>query len=124
RHFSAADLDARALLRAYLKRKGLRAPSEAKLVEMLKQLGSAKGEIAHDGVVFRLYRKKIFVTKKKTKSPAFKPQSWNGEAKLALPGGELRFRSARGRGIDRGRLKHKALQVRLRSGGERLQPDA
>ena len=122
RHFAGAELDAGRLLRAYLKEKGLRAPSEAKLVEMLKQLGSKSGEIGHDGVVFRLYRKKIFVTKKKTNS--FEPRSWNGEARLELPGGELRFRSARGRGIDRGRLKDKALQVRLRSGGERLQPDA
>jgi len=124
RHFSAAQLDARALLRAYLKGKGLRAPSEAKLVEMLKQLGSKSGEIGHDGVVFRLYRKKIFVKKKKTEFPVFEPRSWNGEARLELPGGELRFRSARGQGIDRGRLKDDALQVRLRSGGERLQPDA
>ncbi len=125
RHFAAADLDARGLLRAYLKGKGLRAPSEAKLLEMLKQLGSASAAVAHDGRVLRTYRGKAFLTKNKSRG-TFQPRSWNGERRLALPalGGELRFRSARGQGIDRGRLKDVALQVRLRSGGERLQPDA
>ena len=126
RHFAGARLDARAMLRAYLKERGLRAPSEAKLVEMLKQLGSASAAIPHDGVVFRRYREKIFPIKEKTQSPAFKPQAWNGEAKLPLPalGGELRFRRVRGQGIDRGLLQKHAFQVRLRSGGERLRPDA
>jgi tRNA(Ile)-lysidine synthase len=122
RHFAAADLDARGLLRAYLKQKGLRAPSEAKLVEMLKQLGSKAGEISHDGRVFRVYREKLFVGK--ARSAGFKPRAWNGEARIELPGGELLFRQARGQGIDRGRLKQGAVQVRQRSGGERLQPDA
>ena len=52
----------------------------------------------------------------------FSPQEWNGEPRLRLPelGGELRFRKARGKGIA---LEHKPLSVRLRSGGEHLQPD-
>lgn len=122
RHFAAADLDARGLLRSYLKEKGLRAPSEAKLVEMLKQLGSRSGEIAHDGAVFRVYRDKLFVDERK--AVEFKPWTWRGESRLELPGGELRFRSVRGKGIDRNRFKDQAVQVRLRAGGERLQPDA
>jgi tRNA(Ile)-lysidine synthase len=126
RHFAGAELDARGLLRAYLKGKGLRAPSEAKLVEMLKQLGSTSAAIAHDGVVFRRYRENIFLTKGKTNPTAFKPRAWNGETRLALPalGGELRFRRVRGRGIASELIKGKQLQVRLRSGGERLKPDA
>ncbi len=126
RHFAGAGLDARAMLRAYLKGKGLRAPSEAKLVEMLKQLGSASAVIPHDGVVFRRYREKIFLAKQETESPAFKPQTWNGEAKLSLPalGGELRFRRVSGQGIDSSLLQTHDFHVRLRSGGERLRPDA
>ena len=123
RHFAGAEVDAQRLLRSYLKDKGLRAPSEARLVEMLKQLGSKSAEIAHDGRVIRTYRGKTFLTKSKSQE-AFSPRTWNGEAKMELPGGELRFRRVRGQGIDRSRLKEKALQVRLRSGGERLQPDA
>jgi tRNA(Ile)-lysidine synthase len=45
---------------------------------------------------------------------------WNGERKLELPGGELRFRRVRGKGIA---AEHGTLSVRPRSGGERLQPD-
>jgi tRNA(Ile)-lysidine synthase len=125
RHFAGTELDAQRLLRAYLKERGLRAPSEAKLVEMLKQLGSASPEIKHDGVVFRRYREKIFLEKEKPRKP-FKPRTWNGETRLALPalGGELRFKRVRGSGIAPDLIKGKRLQVRLRSGGERLKPDA
>jgi len=124
RHFTAAQLDARSVLRAFLKEKGLRAPSEAKLVEMLKQLGATKAEISHDGAVMRLYRGKLFVEKGKAKPARFKPRSWNGEARLRLPGGELRFRRVSGQGIDGRLLRKQAFHVRLRSGGERLRPDA
>jgi tRNA(Ile)-lysidine synthase len=126
RHFGEAELDGRRLLRAYLKGKGLRAPSEAKLVEMLKQLGSGSAAIMHDGVVFRRYRDKVFPLKEEAKPPAFKPRTWNGEPRLSLAelGGELRFRKLRGGGFDAGLLEGRKLQVRLRSGGERLQLDA
>jgi len=124
RHFAAAQLDARGVLRAFLKEKGLRAPGEAKLVEMLKQLGAKQAEISHDGVVMRLYREKLFIEKEKAKPAGFPPRSWKGEARLQLPGGELRFRRTRGRGIDGSLLKKQAFHVRLRSGGERLRPDA
>ena len=73
----------------------------------------------------RRYRDKVFLTRGKTR-PSFRPQTWRGEANLELPGlgGSLRFRWARGQGIDRSLLKASKFQVRLRSGGERLQPDA
>jgi len=123
RHFAAEELDARGLLRAYLKGKGLRAPSEAKLVEMLKQHGAGRGAIAHDGKVLHLYRKGIFVESQGRDIRDFEPRVWEGEAKLALPGGELRFRRVRGRGIDPRLVKLGGFEVRRRSGGERLQPD-
>jgi tRNA(Ile)-lysidine synthase len=126
RHFADAALDARHVLRAYLKEKGLRAPSEAKLVEMLKQFNSSSASIAHDGVVFRRYRDKVFPGKERAKSAPFKPRNWSGESRLALPSldGELRFKRVRGRGIDRRFLEKNSFQIRLRSGGERLKPDA
>ena len=51
---------------------------------------------------------------------AFQPVAWHGERKLALPelGGELRFRRARGAGIDPKWVESGALQVKLRSGGD------
>jgi tRNA(Ile)-lysidine synthase len=54
---------------------------------------------------------------------AFAPVRWNGEKRLALPalGGELRFRRKRGGGFA---LPGKqGIEIRLRAGGERLQPD-
>jgi tRNA(Ile)-lysidine synthase len=105
----------------------LRAPSEAKLLEMLKQLsaGGPRTRIAHDGAELLLYRGTVHVQRQAAKGE-FHPVAWRGERKLALPalGGELRFRKARGAGIDARWVAEGALRVRLRSGGERLQPDA
>jgi tRNA(Ile)-lysidine synthase len=106
RHFAAADADARLLLREFLRARGLRAPSEAKLIEMLRQLTGqgTRTAIAHDGAVLRVYRGRVSVEKR--------------------PGGELRLRPARGRGIDAARLERSRVTLRARAGGERLQLDA
>jgi tRNA(Ile)-lysidine synthase len=90
---------------------------------MLKQLtsGGRRTLIEHDGARLRVYRGTI-VEDRGDGSRAFTPIAWQGEARLAVPalGGELRFRRARGKGIA---VSAKPLRVRLRSGGERLQPD-
>jgi tRNA(Ile)-lysidine synthase len=121
RHFARREAGADALLRKFLQAKGLRAPSEAKLVEMLKQLtsGGRRTLVEHDGARLRVYRGRILQDQP---AQAFKPLAWNGERKLPIPalGGELRFRAVRGKGFS----KNLALKVRLRRGGERLQPDA
>ena len=121
RHFSRQEAGAQDLLRKFLQAKGLRAPSEAKLVEMLKQLTARGGRtlIEHDGARLRVYRGTIVEDRR---AGSFAPLSWKGERKLAIPelGGELRFRRARGKGIA---ASARPLSVRLRAGGERLQPD-
>jgi tRNA(Ile)-lysidine synthase len=106
------------MLRAFLRSKGLKAPSEAKLIEMLKQLTAGTSGMEHDDAIIRTYRDKVFVERKKSRAP-FKSLSWKGESRLPIPalGGELVFRP--GQGID---ARYKNLVVRLRSGGERLQP--
>ncbi len=125
RHFSRAELDAQRLVRAFLAERGLRAPSEAKLAEMVRQLaaGASGALLEHDGARWRLYRGKLLAAQP-TAQP-FSPVAWRGERRLRLPalGGELRFRRVRGRGID-ARLLKQPMLVRLRGGGERLQPDA
>jgi tRNA(Ile)-lysidine synthase len=118
RHFAKKDARREELLRGFLRSKGFKAPSEAKLAEMLKQLGSrgSRTLIEHDGARLRVYRGNVVF--ENAPSPAFAPLEWKGERKLELPGGELRFRRVRGKGfaVD-------VLSIRPRSGGERLQPD-
>jgi tRNA(Ile)-lysidine synthase len=124
RHFAAREARGEDLLRQFLRQKGLRGPSEARLAEMLKQLtgGGARTLVAHDGVELRAYRGTLFLEKPRPRA-AFRSVSWRGEPRLAIPalGGELRFRAVRGKGIA---AAHRPLEVRLRAGGERLKPDA
>jgi tRNA(Ile)-lysidine synthase len=123
RHFAREEAGAEELLRKFLRAKGLRAPSAAKLVAMLKQLtsGGSRTLIEHDGARLRVYRGEIL--EDRGRAGAFTPIAWKGEPRLAIPelGGELRFRRTRGKGIA---ASAKPLRVRLRAGGERLQPDA
>jgi len=126
RHFSRSELDAQKLVRAFLAGKGLRAPSEAKLAEMVRQLAGGKNGalIEHDGARWRLYRGELR-TAEDARAP-FAPLRWRGEPRIAVPalGGELVFRRVRGAGIDASAVENGEMVIRLRSGGERLQPQA
>lgn len=119
-HFSRKETRKEDLLRSFLRSRGLRAPSEARLAEMLKQLGGRSTAVRHDGKVLRAYRGKVFLDA--PSGGTFDALKWEGQRSLKVPalGGELRFRQAKGRGIA---LAHRPLSVRLRSGGEKLQPD-
>ena len=121
RHFSKTEIGKEDLLRKFLQSKGLKAPSERKLVEMLKQLtsGGKRTRIEHDGAALRVYRGTVSL--ESATADSFAPIEWKGERRLRLPGGELHFRRTRGAGID---PKNRTLVVRRRGGGERLQPDA
>jgi tRNA(Ile)-lysidine synthase len=119
RVFARKELTREELLRSFLKARGLKAPSEAKLVEMLKQLasGGARTRIEHDGVALRVYRGQVL---EERRAKPFAPRRWKGERRLPIPelGGELRFRQ--GEGIAVQHLKNE-FQVKPRGGGERLQ---
>jgi len=129
RHFAGAEADANRMLRAFLAARGLRSPSERRLAEMLRQLTRARAdarvELKHDGAVLRVYRGRVATERAQVLAP-FAPLAWDGASRLALAplGGELRFRRARGAGIDAAKIADAPVVVRLRSGGERLQPDA
>ena len=124
RHFARRDLESSDLLREFLRARGLRAPSEARLSEMLKQLrsGGARTELRHDGARLKTYRGDVFILKDRSTAP-FRPVPWKGEKRVTLPalGGELRFRQVRGRGF--ALPAEKPIEIRLRAGGERLQLD-
>ncbi len=126
RHAARGEADAADLLRAYLRGQGMRAPSEARLGEMLKQLcsGSSRAAIRHDGKVLRAYRGRLSV--EEAGEPAtFEARPWSGERRVDLPvlGGAVTFRRG-APGLDARLLKQKPFSIRVRSGGERLQPDA
>jgi tRNA(Ile)-lysidine synthase len=129
RHFAQGELDANRLLREFLRGKGLRAPSEAKLREMLRQLGGdgARTAIRHDGSVLRVYRGSVRLEPDASSTAGFSPQPWAGARRVELsPGmGEVRFRMAskRGQGLDPALIGRGAWHVQRRRGGERLQPD-
>jgi tRNA(Ile)-lysidine synthase len=108
RHFARADADARVALREFLRGQGLRAPSEAKLADMLRQFagGGTRTAIEHDGARLRVYRGRIAVA----------PSG-------AWPSGRLRLSPVRGQGIDAARLERSGMTLRARAGGERLQLD-
>jgi len=127
RALRGSDSVARLRLREFLAAHGLRAPSARRLEEMLRQLrgaaAHARTEIVHDGAALRVYRGGLFL-ERKMPAPQFEPLVWAGEPRLAIPSleGELRFRRALGAGIDAARLAGRPVVVRLRRGGERLQP--
>ena len=126
-HIARKEAGREELLRGFLRSKGLNAPSEAKLAEMLKQLaaGGARTKLVHEGKALRLYRGKLHLHDDAA-TTEFRSVSWRGEARLALPalGGEMRFRKARGKGIAFDSAGKNLFSVRLRRGGERLQPHA
>ncbi|HWA38624.1 MAG TPA: tRNA lysidine(34) synthetase TilS [Burkholderiales bacterium] len=119
------EADASDLLREFLRARGLRAPGEARLVEMLKQLqsGGARTALRHDGKMLRVYRGRVSV-EAVDRPRAFHGLRWKGEKRLAIPalGGVVTFARAP-LGVDATLLKEKPFSFRLRSGGERLQPD-
>jgi tRNA(Ile)-lysidine synthase len=129
RLFARSELGADRLLREFLAAQGLRAPSEAKLVEMLKQLtsegGGASTLLAHDGARLRRYRGRVLLDASPPDG-SFVALRWQGEPRLRVPSlkGELFFKRARGKGIAFDSLAKKLFTIRLRTGGERLQPDA
>jgi tRNA(Ile)-lysidine synthase len=127
RLFARSELGADRLLREFLAAQGLRAPSEAKLLEMLKQLGSGgtRTLLSHDGARLRKYRGRILLDASPPDG-SFAPLRWQGEPRLRVPSlkGELFFKRARGKGIAFDSSAKKLFTIRLRTGGERLQPDA
>ena len=127
RHAARREVDASDVVRGLLREHGLRAPSEARLGEMLRQFrsGGARVAVRHDDKVLRVYRGRLSV--EEDGAPAvLAPVAWKGEKRIELAGldGAMEFKRRRSaRGLDPGLLKRKPFSIRLRSGGERLQPD-
>jgi tRNA(Ile)-lysidine synthase len=112
---------ARNLLRWFLRAQGLRAPTEANLAEMLRQLlgaaADARTRIVLDGMEIGRHRGRVVAHAPAT--PEFE-RIWAGEAEVPLPGGVLAFERSRGAGLAAAKLEQARVALRSRIGGERI----
>ena len=110
------------LLRWFMRREGLRPPSQARLSEMLRQLvltaNDAKVSITHEGREIGVHRGRIRVH---VRPPEPYVLAWHGEREVRLPWGALTFVPAHGAGLRADRLKQSPVSLRSRTGGERIQ---
>ena len=110
------------LLRWFMRRDGLRPPSQARLSEMLRQLlraaDDAKVSIAHEGREIGVYRGRVVIHSRPPEPYAL---AWRGELEVRLPGGVLTFVRVRGAGVCADRLEQAPVSLRSRAGGERIQ---
>ena len=118
------------LLRYWISSRGVRMPSTAWLMEMRSQLFTAKEDaqvrIKHPDCEIRRHRGHAVLIGRRVHADSDIPPvtfSWNGEPVMAFPQfhGVLHFDEAE-EGIDAEWLCKQILQIRRRSGGEKLKP--
>ncbi|MBI2306200.1 MAG: tRNA lysidine(34) synthetase TilS [Rhodocyclales bacterium] len=124
--FNALPPERRAnLLRHHLRCHGWRMPDARYLAEMLRQLAAAGAAAAPvfalDGGTLRVFRGCLHLCPAPLALPA--TICWRGEAQLPWAGGVLRFDFGPGIGLRRDLLSGGELAIRVRQGGEHLQPD-
>jgi tRNA(Ile)-lysidine synthase len=134
-HLKVADLRAlttvraKNVLRYFLGTHGVTMPNETRLAECVRQVlepratGIAIDLGAHE---LRRFGSELRVVPKTPVPAADFSRQWQGEARLALPelGATLLMKKSRGAGLSLAKLQTAPVTVRLRTGGERLRPDA
>ena len=112
---------ARNLLRWFIRRNGLAAPSTARLAAMLEQLAraapDAKVRLEHDGAEVGIHRGLVILHPPPVGQYAV---PWAGEASLALPHGTLLFEVTAGAGLAAAAVAAAPVVVRPCAGGERI----
>jgi tRNA(Ile)-lysidine synthase len=120
---------ARSVLRHCCDARGIAPPGAAQLAEILRQLGDARPDgavaIPVSGWTFRRYRARVYLEPARGAPQQVLCEPWNGENALPLMalGGVLRFKPEEGRGLSADKLRAWPVTVRVRRGGEQLQPD-
>ena len=105
-------------------------PGAAQLAEWWRQLARSREDarlrIDLGARSLHRYRGTLILETHRTAPSASFRAVWRGERRLSLPalGGVLAFTAAQGAGVSVEKLNRAAVTVRLREGGERLQPDA
>ncbi len=111
---------ARNLLRWFLRRRGLPAPSTVRLAEMLRQLARPRADagilLAHAGVELGVHRGRLVAH---APAPPAYDVPWRDEPALVLPHGRLEFTRCTGAGIAQ-TAAARGLRARPRAGGERI----
>jgi len=113
------------LLRYWLRRRGVRAPAEPVLSQILGHVRqpprSRHACVRWSDAEARLYRDTLTLS-----APTPEPENeweavWDPAVPLTLPGTDVRLcaRASVGKGLAQARLQHRPLRVRLRRGGER-----
>jgi tRNA(Ile)-lysidine synthase len=121
---------AKNLLRHFLARCGVAMPGAERLDEALKQVLTARQDagvrIALGACELRRYAGALHLVGPHVPPAAGFARDWQGQRELPLPelGGVLSMTRQRGAGISLDRLGARQLVVRVRRGGERLQPDS
>jgi tRNA(Ile)-lysidine synthase len=120
---------AKNLLRYLCEERGMLALRTAQLDELLRQLREARADarvgLAAGGWEFLRHRGRLYIEPaRKTVEMSFR-DIWEGENALPLLdlGGALKFKPEEGRGLSVEKLRGAPVTVRLRQGGELLQPD-
>jgi tRNA(Ile)-lysidine synthase len=123
------DSRAKNLLRYLCDARGIPALRAAQLDELLRQLHEARADarvgLAAGGWEFLRHRGKLYIEPaRRTVGKSFR-ETWEGENALPLLdlGGALKFKPEEGRGLSVEKLRGAPVTVRLRQGGELLQPD-
>jgi tRNA(Ile)-lysidine synthase len=119
----------RNLLRYFLASHGVTMPNAERLDEALRQALAAKQDarvrIELGGFELRRFENRLHVVAGLKEPAEGYARRWRGEKRIALPGlgGVLAMPRARGAGVSLARLRGHPVMIRLRRGGESLQPD-
>jgi tRNA(Ile)-lysidine synthase len=119
----------RNLLRYFLASHGVTMPNAERLDEALRQALTAKQDarvrIDLGGFELRRFENRLHVVAGPKEPAAGYARRWRGENEIALPelGGVLAMPRARGGGVSLARLSKRPVTIRVRRGGESLQPD-
>ncbi len=108
-------------IRAWIRARGLRVPSERVLAQIMARLApaprSASALVAWADGVVRRYRDQLVLAQREAATPAYALR-WDLATVLELPGQRLRAVAAVGEGLSRARLAQRSIVVRSRRGGE------
>ncbi len=117
---------ARALLRYWIRSRGLRVPDQARLDRVMQEVAAAARDrnpsLRWAGAEIRRYRNALYVQASAAAPGPTATLDWDGWSPLPLPAGGKMHAAAGAAGVDGALWRREPLQVRFRRGGERCRP--